>query len=250
MSQLSLFDPPESSESTSSLPDILASLSASPGTGLAKRMTVGSGQKCSALYAKQSPVGFLVRTLTTTSIWGSTLCLLTWKAKVTKHSRLYFQLQASTPPTEETEYSLWRTPAAANGTQGPKSREFYEHCLKTGQSTITLTDQVRHNPGRMWPTPTANEREAWERIERGIIRGNLCDAVGVEEKGKLWPTPLANDAEKRGNIALEARNGLPAAVRMPDGAKPGQLNPFWEEMLMSFPIGWTDIGDSSDTESK
>jgi DNA (cytosine-5)-methyltransferase 1 len=122
---------------------------------------------------------------------------------------------------------------------------------------------------------------------------------------KNWPTPRANDAEKRGDIANDVRNGLPAAVRhwptptksdykgcgptiiRKDGknrendrldyavagatkmyATPqardyrtgqqsrwddpnrsrnlndqigGQLNADWVEILMGFPIGWTDI---------
>lgn len=78
--------------------------------------------------------------------------------------------------TEGTECSLWRTPQGHNGTQGPKSKEFYERRLKTNESMITLTDQARHE-------------------------GN-------------WPTPRANDAEKRGDIAIDVRNGLPSAVKL------------------------------------
>lgn len=37
--------------------------------------------------------------------------------------------------------------------------------------------------------------------------------TGVTGSGS-WPAPRANDAEKRGNIAIKARNGLPAAVKM------------------------------------
>lgn len=37
-----------------------------------------------------------------------------------------------------------RTPQAHNGAQGPKSKEFYERCLDTNESSITLTDQCRH----------------------------------------------------------------------------------------------------------
>jgi len=48
---------------------------------------------------------------------------------------------------------LWRTPAAANGQQGAKSKVFYLLCKKTGQSTITLVDEVRH------ATPTSSAQE-------------------------------------------------------------------------------------------
>ena len=38
-----------------------------------------------------------------------------------------------------------RTPQAKNGAQVPKSKEFYERCLQTNESSITLTDQCKHS---------------------------------------------------------------------------------------------------------
>lgn len=89
-----------------------------------------------------------------------------------------------------------------------------------------------------------------------------------------WPTPRANDAEKRGNIANDPRNGLPAAVmhfptptatqhkgwsanhnradtddrldytierEAANCSEPGRLNPTWVEWLMGWPSEWTDL---------
>lgn len=62
-----------------------------------------------------------------------------------------------------------------------------------------------------WPTP-----QALDGIKGGpnsrFGRGNphLPSAVFPQN----WPTPRANDAEKRGNIADDPRNGLPAAAKM------------------------------------
>lgn len=92
--------------------------------------------------------------------------------------------------------------------------------------------------------------------------GNLIEALALH----LWPTPRANDAEKRGDFdATNARNGLPAAVRLyptpmttdAASASParfrrqspqlgcyadgGPLNPAWVEWLMGWPVGWTDL---------
>ena len=93
----------------------------------------------------------------------------------------------------------------------------------------------------------------------------------IEGKQQRWPTPRANDAEKRGRIANDPRNGLPAAVmywKTPteddcsnvnpkDNRRPGlvaqvkhiegtgRLNPQWVEWLMGYPIGFTDLGDSA-----
>ena len=51
---------------------------------------------------------------------------------------------------------MWRTPQAANATQGPKSAKHYKQCQQTGESAITLVDQVRHTP-KLWPTPTTQD---------------------------------------------------------------------------------------------
>lgn len=40
---------------------------------------------------------------------------------------------------------MTRTPQAHNGAQGAKSKEFYERCCKTNESSITLTDQAKHS---------------------------------------------------------------------------------------------------------
>lgn len=100
---------------------------------------------------------------------------------------------------------FWRTPAAKNAEQGPKSPEFFAHCLRTGQSQITLTDQVR-----MWPTPRSADGE----------------------KGIRTPAGAARERERR-------KNGLD----LPSEAG-GSLNPTWVEWLMGFPTGWTDLKPS------
>ncbi len=101
---------------------------------------------------------------------------------------------------------FWRTPASANGSQGPKSRELYEHCRKTGQSTVTLVDEVRHTP-RHWPTPAASDYKG-------------------APKNRYWGSDTY-------------RSNLREAVR--ENQESGQLNPAWVEWLMGFPIGHTDL---------
>lgn len=110
-----------------------------------------------------------------------------------------------------------------------------------------------------WPTPTT----------KGLDGGsNSRKAAHARQR---WPTPRANDAEKRGNIAEDPRNGLPAAVkyntpRAQDWKQSsdnpaffekhkdrtqlpfqvgGRLNPIWTEWLMGFPEGWTAISGSN-----
>ena len=90
----------------------LANPLAYPGSDEARKMTVSSGLKCSVLLKNSGPVGLLGKMLLGSSIWNSTTCFLTWKAKATKRGRLYFQLVPSTPRTDETGFLLWPTPTA------------------------------------------------------------------------------------------------------------------------------------------
>ena len=83
------------------------SLSLLPGSERAKMMTVTSGRKCSGLYGRSDPLGSLVKMCLESSIWHSTRCFLTWKAKGLSHNRLLFQLAVSMPHTDETESAFW-----------------------------------------------------------------------------------------------------------------------------------------------
>jgi hypothetical protein len=53
----------------------------------------------------------------------------------------------------------------------------------------------------------------------------------------FWPTPVAGDADKQPTGSLHDR-----AIGKGPKSHPGQLNPDWVEMLMGFPVGWTDCG--------
>lgn len=98
--------------------------------------------------------------------------------------------------------AYWRTPQSHNGAQGPKSKMFYEKCLKTGQSAITLVDQVKN-----WPTPVARDSKR-SNSAKHLSTGHRINQLA--NKVKLNKTE-------------------------------GQLNADWVELLMGLPIGWTDI---------
>ena len=112
-------------------------------------------------------------------------------------------------PSMQERYSrphFWRTPAASNGSQGAKSKEFYEKCKKTGQSSINLVDEVRH----------------------------------------IWPTPSASDNRDRGNLSnpsLQRRIKMGKQLMLSQVVHPesGRLNPTWVEWLMGFPLDHTDL---------
>lgn len=98
--------------------------------------------------------------------------------------------------------AYWRTPQSHNGAQGPKSKMFYEKCLKTGQSAITLVDQVKN-----WPIPAARDSKG-SNSAKHLSTGHHINQLA--NKVKLNKTE-------------------------------GQLNADWVELLMGLPIGWTDI---------
>lgn len=86
--------------------------------------------------------------------------------------------------------AYWRTPQSHNGAQGPKSKMFYEKCLKTGQSAITLVDQVKN-----WPPPAAREGQLnadWVELLMGLPIGWTDIDVANEdiESWTGWPAAI------------------------------------------------------------
>lgn len=189
-----------------------ASLLVLPGTEQAKKMTVTSGQKLLDSYVKSGPVGSLAKMLLGTSLWGSTTCLLNWRASVTPHKRLLFRLVPSVPRIEEIESSLWPTPTASETTArvNIELTATGRRVCKNGSShSVDLATSVK-----MWPTPTTRE---W--------------------KGARTPEALAVTGRNA------ETNTLGDAVRI---RQEGQLNPDWVECLMGFPLSWTDISGLQD----
>ena len=64
-----------------------------------------------------------------------------------------------------------------------------------------------------------------------------------EKDGSSWPTPTARDWKDGTNPSDKApTNGLLGrAVPRDPTSQPGQLSPDWVDMLMGFPVGWTDL---------
>ena len=86
---------------TSSQQDTHASHLVRPGSDEARKMTVTSGRKYLPLCKRSGRLGAFSRMFLDTSVWASTKCYLTWKAKTTPSNRLLFQLAPSMPRTDE-----------------------------------------------------------------------------------------------------------------------------------------------------
>lgn len=144
-----------------------ANLSPAPGSNEAQRMTAISGRKCSELYASCGPVGSLVRMLLESSIWRSTRCLLTWKAKVTPRGRLYYQLAASMRRTGDTALQSWPTPRASSGT-GPSMAPHRQGGADLQTAAV------------LYPTPTTKRlcggSHALEKLKAMEAAGQITEA--------------------------------------------------------------------------
>ncbi|WP_162988367.1 hypothetical protein [Brevibacillus laterosporus] len=178
---------------------------------------------------------------------------------------MYYQLQPSAPRTEDTGYSSWATPSAADsvGSHGE------------GQGRSLRTDISNWKKG-LWPTPTASETTARENIEltesgRRACSNGSSHSLDLATVVKIWPTPQARDYKGSSGRSIKGHElDLPTAIKnwptpaaqdaknstlppsqidrdtvpgavMREGHE-GQLNPDWVESLMGFPIGWTDLG--------
>ncbi|HPA61608.1 MAG TPA: DNA (cytosine-5-)-methyltransferase, partial [Clostridia bacterium] len=104
----------------------------------------------------------------------------------------------------------------------------------------------------LWRTPDANcmmgpsseERMAWKREK--VMPISINDQVAEAERGSLWPTPCSRGDNSGGPVGLaggtRAKKKLDEHVGEDARKKlcSGSLNPAWVEILMGFPLGWTD----------
>lgn len=231
-----------------------------PGSSEARKMTVTSGRKWLGLSRNCGPLGLLEKMLLESSIWHSTRCYLTWRAKDTPHGHFLYQLQVSMPHTSDTGPQSWPTPTASDSFTG----QMRSSQQKEGsRHSLNLADAVK-----LWPTPKASSVRGDCPSERKRKSPDLAAAVkmfptqtaqdykgrwpngrqqGLPEIVKMYPTPVARDFRTgQGKRCQRSRtlNDTIAAEgnQMEPGS--GQLNPTWVEWLMGFPTGWTESSAS------
>ena len=94
--------------------------------------------------------------------------------------------------------AYWRTPQSHNGAQGPKSKMFYEECLKTGQSAITLVDQVKNQlANKVKLNKTEGQLNAdWVELLMGLPIGWTDIDVANEDIESWTGCPAAINVEQ------------------------------------------------------
>jgi len=230
----------------------------SPGRGPA------CGQKWRELWVKFDPVSFGWKThrhLWDEGLDWSCLTLPAWG--MMQFGELW-ERTTQALRTDENESGYWRTPSASemDGGAQPGSKR-----LADGHS-MRLRDQVIDS--KMWPTPRASEHSQHNSQDNGMALSAMV---------KMFPTPRASKStneneetwQKRKDAGKVSTPPLALAVRMfatpksrdwkdqsqrgiyaPKDALPnmdngdghpigGTLNPDWVELLMGWPLGWSDI---------
>lgn len=215
-----------------------ASHSVLPGSEEARMMTVTSGRKCLESYENSGPLSSLVRMCLESSIWHSTKRLLTWKVKVTKSNVSLFQLAVSMPRTKGNESLLWPTPSTGAALCGG-TRNF-KHLQEFADAGI-ITEEERRNLSQGNGGKTNPEFLEW--------------LMGYEQKfTDLIPTPTATDyrsgaLNRYWTPQRERETGgydglLRSLIEVSPFGRIGYLNPEYEEWLMGYPIGWSELNAS------
>jgi hypothetical protein len=247
-------------KSTSSQGDSLANLTPSQVRERVKTTIDISGQKCYEQYEKLNHVGswakMFVACLVGMEDWFSTRCRLTWKMKASKSSRLYFQLQASTPRTKGTGFGLLLTPTTKEEVVNLETFQKRMEKYPNGTKMPNLATQVN----QMLPTPRTTD------VEGGKASGVKNDGNGwyrENKKGERWgvklrdvaengmiPTPTSRDwkgkqaneyKRDRGEDSHYKMQSLPGVAEKiaETGGKSSQLNPLFCAEMMGFPASWT-----------
>lgn len=145
----------------------------------------------------------------------STMSSATWKKWVSERRQVsLLQRKLELHTYEKDGSSLgWRTPCSADWKNMDKANQ------------IALSSQVR------WPTPDVtmrphegNVRLLRKGVENGMDKAEADAMLGRDiskPQGKLGPLDPVNSSTNQ--------------------SRQGQLNPDWVDMLMGFPIGWTDL---------
>jgi hypothetical protein len=163
--------------------DILARVKVWPGSEQARRMTVGSGLRCTVSSLPSGPLGSLVRMLLATSLWASPVCRLTWRVRAMRAGRLIYQLVPLVLSIDETGSLLWRTPHA-NNWKNPSTME-----ERIGGFPLTMAI--------LWPTLRASEwkgtgpkgsKSQQYRLKKRYLDGTVVESEPEMSGGKLNPT--------------------------------------------------------------
>lgn len=141
--------------------------------------------------------------------------------------RLYIRLRLSEPRTSGKGSSLWPTVQATEARQG-----FQDRTRGKKGSQESLSTVVRKH-AKDWPTPSV----CGNHNRKGL---SPTSGDGLATAVKRWPTPSTMDNIKRSGMR-PSREATGRKTGYLSEHINGQLNPDWVEILMGFPVSWTNI---------
>ena len=258
MSQLTLFDNSDSSQSTSSAEDSHAPTSPLPEkaqvSALKKRRPAAAyGMKWHELLAKSDPLGYSLRTYLRSACEALTGFSLIWRLSDTPAKRLWWVLGRSEHRTSGIEFGSWPTVDKSCGDRGGA---MLTGDRPSGQSRqVSINDAVKQNCApppvtKDWQTPSAQQFE--KRRQVGQTERNELLLLG---QARRWPTPKAQNDKASGPSRIGCRVDLQTIAGQPDPASPsttgkprGLLNSAWVAQLMGWPENYFAELESAMTE--
>ena len=145
----------------------------------------------------------------------------------------------------ETDGSYLPIPVSSDGTSGgviganDTYKETKNGTLRkyNGQGTNGSLGLGRYV--QFYPTPTTIDAGTG-RFNTSVGSSNARPTLAMMAKKSLWPTPTAHNS-KETNAPSEANRNTPTLAAQAGG----KLNPGFVEWLMNFPLGYTQIGGTS-----
>ncbi len=182
--------------------DFPASQSASPARGLHRRMIAGYGRSSSVSFAQYDPDTSLWKTFQGSLAGGWVTYSETWPRAGMMRNGIAYRRQQSVPRTCVTGSSSWPT---VKRWPTPLANKI-GGC--SGKGFPPTLEQVV----KRYPTPRAQmeRKPCWDRVKSGEHKHNLEDFIAIQE-------------------GASADDGIQC------------LNPDWVELLMGFPLSWTEV---------
>lgn len=116
----------------------------------------------------------------------------------------------------------WPTPMMADG-------EKHSPAVRMAGGNHTLTSAAVTQP---WATPTVNGNG-------NFVGSSQKAGDGLQTQASAWATPASRDFRHPNAKSYAERGGGSKGEQLPNQVH-GALNPAWVEILMGWPIGWTD----------
>jgi hypothetical protein len=141
-------------------------------------------------------------------------------------------------PSAKQESDWEKTTLVICGRSSSSSSELFDLAASSSRTSPAICRSASIASFKTWRDAVSAARS--DCLQRRKSARHIDES---ESSSSGWPTPMARDHKDGDATADVPTNGhLGRAAPRDPTSHPGQLNPDWVEMLMGFPIGWTDCG--------